>query len=212
MTIKTVKLPSATMGYHPRFPPSGAKKPYTARITGREKGKLRFKRDFIGGAYDAVTVADAGLYEIRSALKKGGYDDVYRIVVEHSGALVALDVIYDNVDGADGDATVATIAKALDAGIDITDLIEVVECEDGSAGYSLRTAAQAKKARAAATVAQAVSACAAILSDLSPADRKRAMAELRAVLAPTSRAVTSAVTAEESAAHRPLELDSAEVL
>lgn len=75
----------AQMGYHPRFPPSGAKKPYNALIRGRDT-KATFDRDFVAKEFCVDRSVVPALLESRDVTKKGAADDTYILLLPGDGS------------------------------------------------------------------------------------------------------------------------------
>jgi len=172
-----VKLSGATL-YNPRFPPADAKKGYVARITGREAGPVKYRREFLGSTL-TVLEGDEGLYERQVAKKSGGATRFYHVILSHpEHGLIMSD---------DCEAAVPKIAAMLDKGIAVVDAVEVANLRPSPSVPSLmifdavpRTASQAKIAAMAQTVDAAVEACWQVLVVLTPIDAKKAMAALTA--------------------------------
>lgn len=163
--------------YNPRFAPSGAKKGYVARITGRASGAVKYEREFLGS--EATLLAgDEGLYERQIGEKKGGYTRYYHMLLSHPEHGLIL--------SADCEAEVPKIAKLLDDGVEIQGAVEVIdlrpsERHEGRMIFTARarTKSQAKQARAAASIDGAVTDCIAVLRGLSVAEQKKAISEIR---------------------------------
>lgn len=152
-----------------RYTP-GAKKPYIARITGRDS-KVTFAREFIGA--ERVDVDTPGLYETRGVDKKGrGDDPEYVLVLESS-------------DGEVGEFTASKedamkIAKAFDAGRPIESIVALTP--DGE--WEFVTAARAERAAVAATIDDAAERCWQIVLGLPAKDGKKVLDVLRKRLNP----------------------------
>lgn len=163
--------------YHPRFPPTNAKKGYVARITGRAAGAVKYQRDFLG--HEATLLAgDEGLYERQRADKKGGYTRWYHVVLSlpDHGLVISTDC----------EDELAKIVKLLDQGVAIADAVEVCdlrpsESHTGRMIFSARarSAAEARSVRKVQSVDSAVAACWEILGALPPAEAKTVLRALR---------------------------------
>jgi hypothetical protein len=153
---------------NPRFTP-GAKKPYIARITGRDRTKT-FAREFLGKT--SVDVDTPGLYEGRGVNKKGFADDPeYVLILEGPGGEV--EKFTANKEDA------MKIAKALDDGRRFEDVVAY-----GETGWSFRTPKEAAKEAIALTIDKVTEACWQLLQHLPEKEAKKVLAALRQRVSP----------------------------
>ena len=160
---------TAHENYNPRFAPSGAKKAYIARITGRDS-KMTFAREFIGKT--SADVDSVGLYATRSVDKKGRDEgEEYPMVyVLPNGTLEETYVTKEEA---------MTLAKALESRT--FDSIVSVNA-DGT--WEFCTAKKAEQAAVAQTIDSATNACWAVLSALPEKEVKKVLAALKARVSP----------------------------
>ena len=168
---------TGTVQYNEKYPPSGAKKGYLARITGRVSGPIKYEREFLGSEV-TILPGDEGLYEKQRGDKKGGATRWYYVILSHPE--------HGLIRSTDCEEELPKIAKLLDDGISIEDAVEVTNLRPHDSIEDLmvfdvvpRTASQAKKAKSAATIDEAVENCWQALVSLSAGDAKKAVAELR---------------------------------
>jgi hypothetical protein len=164
---------TGTTYYHTSYPPSGAKKGYVAKITGRAAGAVKYEREFLG---DRATIleGDEGLYERQIGEKKGGYTRYYHVVLSHPEHGLICSVDCEDI--------LPAIAKALDAGVSIQDAVEVTNLRPGKRTEGLwvfdavaRDLRAAKKAAANADVGDRVAAVLAALDGLDPTEASKVL-------------------------------------
>lgn len=177
-TTKTEQITlTASIDYHPNFPPKDAKKAYVAKITGRAAGAVKFAREFLG---DSVTLVegDAGLYEKQNGNKKGGCTRYYHVVLEHPehGLIMSTDC--------EGD--LPKIAKLLDDGLTIAEIVEPSQLrpsERNPGRWVFDVTVRTKKQAETASAEDAITACLALLVPLPAVSQTKALSELKARLA-----------------------------
>ena len=168
-------------GYNERFAPSGAKKAYIARITGRDS-KMTFAREFLG--HGDVMVDDAGLYEVRTTDKKGRADDEYILLLDCPA--------FPAKDGDTIRSFIASreeamkLAKAMESRtIDaIAEVVDATSEKRAERTWAFVTPKQAEKAAVAQTIDSATNACWSILQALPEKEAKKVLAALKARVSP----------------------------
>ena len=167
-----------------RYTP-GAKKPYIARLTGRDS-KVTFAREFIGAT--SIDVDEPGIYECRAVDKKGRADECEYVLLLDCPA-------YPDADGEtinEYDATKAEamkICKALDEGRSIDAICACIDTHK----WELMTKHAAESKQAAETIDAVIEACWEEIHKLPEKDAKKVLADLRARVSPPK--ITPAVQA-----------------
>jgi hypothetical protein len=159
--VPTLITITATCGYHERFAPAGAKKPYLARITGRNKATT-FAREFLARSSDFDAAACPALVERRNAVKKGRADDAYVILLAGEDD----EVTREEVSREDA----MWLAAQMDAGRPLD------QCWHAGERVS---PAKAERAEAAASIDAAVEACWQIMAALPARECGKVLAALR---------------------------------
>ena len=192
MTTEQIILYGQTH-YNPSYPPSGAKKGYVAKITGRAAGSVKYEREFLGDCANLLA-GDEGLYERQIGEKKGGYTRYYHVMLSHPEHGLIL--------SGDCESELPKIAKLLDDGVAIADAVEVTDLRpstkvEGRMTFTAvaRTKAAAAKAVKSATIESAVEHCMAVLRLLPEAEQKKVLAALKKQTSPVKPAETTTQTA-----------------
>lgn len=169
---------------------------YIAKLTGRAP-KVQFTREFVGikeGKRRDVTryeTDECGLYEVNNETRKGK-DRQYWLALPWGDDLCLLRTDHEDA---------LAICKRLDSSEILTDFVKIERGDplinrDGTPAldadgkpkhdllYTILTARETKTASAAAAIETAVDGIVAILSGLSEAERKKALAGAKARLAP----------------------------
>lgn len=185
--------------YHERFPPANAKKGYVARIKGKAPGALKYEREFLGSEFTAVDAADAGLYEVQTGLKKGGFDRAHYLILPHpEHGLIRSKALPDDA--------VTRLAKLLDDHVPLADATEVTELylPERSDHYRftavIRTKAGAQKAAAAAETDDATATIRAAIAGMPPAAAAKLLRAIAKEL--TTPAATATPNAPEPVAEK----------
>jgi hypothetical protein len=149
--------------YNERFAPTGAKKAYIARITGRDS-KMTFAREFVG---KEIMVDEPGLYELRNTDKKGRADDSY--------VLIFRDNVGDLYESTESKEFAMKLAKLLDSR-------SIESCIDETG--NIQTAKQAEKITVAKSVDDITQACWTLLQTLPEKQGKKVLSALKALVSP----------------------------
>lgn len=165
----------ATADYHERFPPVGAKRPYLARIIGRDP-KMTFRLEFLAQESEFDCVRCPALLERRNIDKKGRPDpNDYILLYSRDDQVYQTDITKQD-------------AMWLAAQLDARRTLD--SCWDHDSNERI-TVKEAQKIELGVTVETAVERCWEILKVLPEKQLKKVMSQLKAKMSPPKQEETT---------------------